>query len=575
VEALPTNLPQQYAGGGIVAFAEGCETQKPIRFQNTGLVPNMSGLPAYSATNPNAAMGEFLRKLGISTSEFVNARPDVQKNILDMFNSQKPSAPTMGPTVPPTAASATTASQSSLPYRLGQTLGNAGRSVSNFVSEGLPNLARRATGIAGLALTPSEIADDQAVLAAMRGESYKGQPYDVANARKVLEAAGMDPNKAPAAETKYDSSTATRRFQYTNEPYPSDTANTGSAKDRAPAKDASGLGGDSALDRRPNFGLKAPGTFTPPVSKSMIAQTQELLGGYEGADGYLERAAARDKAAADAIAQASKSVTGEAFSDYKNVLEKEAKDFGADKEQAKGMAIFKAGLAMMAGTSRHAFENIGKGAMVGAEDYQAAAKDIKKAQRENRKELSLIEQARRAEARGDRDTAIARLEASRDRGDVRDRYVGDALQKAYGIDRAQAYDLAKTQFTTQADIFRTDLAGQYGLAGNRISGEYGLKAAQVKANREPIMTPYQMARLRADAEKRVDADAVRAELAKKLKLSKTPAPGADASFDAKFQSEYDAAINGHINRFLGAGGGGGGGDFGAVDSLLDKYAPKR
>jgi hypothetical protein len=529
LEALPTNLPQQYAGGGIVAFEEGGEVE---RYQSKGLVYE----------TPYDRMNRENREREAREAAFL-ATPEGRE-----IQSRRDRAGLMAPF----------AAAADIPS--GFYNGIAGLTQMGANAIGVPRIGR-ALGIYDKDVTSVEIP-----------KIGTGTATPFFDKLRTYEAGTGTAPTAPAAPAvkPYDPATATLRSQYTNEPY-----SYGPAKDRAPAKDASGLGGDSALDRRPNFGLKAPGTFTPPVSKSMTAQTQELLGGYEGADGYLERAAARDKAAADAIAQASKSVTGEAFSDYKNVLEKEAKDFGADKEQAKGMAIFKAGLAMMAGTSRHAFENIGKGAMVGAEDYQAAAKDIKKAQQENRKELALIEQARRAEARGDRDTAIARLEASRDRGDVRDRYVGDALQKAYGIDRAQAYDMAKTQFTTQADIFRTDLAGQYGLAGNRISGEYGLKAAQVKANREPIMTPYQMARLRADAEKRVDADAVRAELAKKLKLSKTPAPGADASFDAKFQSEYDAAINGHINRFLGAGGGGGGGDFGAVDSLLDKYAPKR
>jgi hypothetical protein len=348
-------------------------------------------------------------------------------------------------------------------------------------------------------------------------------------------------------------------------------ANTGPAK----AKPNANLGGDSALNRKPDFGLKDPGTFTRPPGKSMAAQTMEQLGGYDGADGYLERSAAREKDLETAITDAKKSVTGEAFSDYKKVLEKEATDFGADKAQAKGMAIFKAGLAMMAGTSRNALENIGKGALAGAEDYQAASKDIKKAQQENRKELSLIEQSRRAEARGDRDTAIAKLEASRDRKDTRDRYVGDALQKAYGIDRAEAYDLAKTQFTTQADIFRADLGGRYSLAGQHVAGGYGLKAAQVRANRESGITPYQMARLRGDAEKRVDPDAVRAQLAKSLGLTKTPAPGADKGFDSKFNAQYENEVASYINRILGASGGGGGGDFGAVNPLLDKYAPKK
>ena len=40
VEALPSNLPQSYAGGGIIAFADGGEAEEPLRFQNEGVVPS-------------------------------------------------------------------------------------------------------------------------------------------------------------------------------------------------------------------------------------------------------------------------------------------------------------------------------------------------------------------------------------------------------------------------------------------------------------------------------------------------------------------------------------------------------
>lgn len=39
LEALPSNLPQEYAGGGIIAFQNGGQTQAPMRFVNEGLVP--------------------------------------------------------------------------------------------------------------------------------------------------------------------------------------------------------------------------------------------------------------------------------------------------------------------------------------------------------------------------------------------------------------------------------------------------------------------------------------------------------------------------------------------------------
>jgi len=510
VEALPTNLPQQYAGGGIVAFEEGGEVE---RYQSKGLVYE----------TPYDRMNRENRERESREAAFL-ATPEGRE-----IQARRDRAGLMAPF----------AAAADIPS--GFYNGIAGLTQMGANAIGVPRMGR-ALGIYDKDVTSVEIPK----IGTGTGTPFfdKLRTYEAGTG--TAPTANVAPAPAPAA-----ANTAVA-------PPP---ANTGPAKDRAPVKDTSGLGlgGDSALGRKPGLGIKPPGEFVPPVSKSMTAQTMEQLGGYEGADGYFERSAARDKAAEDAIAQAKKSVTGEAFSDYKKILETEAKDFGADKEQARSMAIFKAGLAMMAGTSRHALENIGKGAMVGAEDYQAAAKDIKKAQRENRKELSLIEQSRRAEARGDRDTAIARLDASRDRGDTRDRYVTDALQKAYGIDRAQAYDLAKTQFTTQADIFRTNLTGQYGLEGQRISGQYGVEAAKLRNKGDLGINSYQAAQLRAKAEERVDPMAIRNQLAKQLGLSKVPAPGADKGFDSKFNTLYENQVNTHFNRFLGMGGGGGGG----------------
>lgn len=91
----------------------------------------------------------------------------------------------------------------------------------------------------------------------------------------------------------------------------------------------------------------------------------------------------------------------EAYKGYEARLKKEEDAASTDKDKALGMSIFRAGLGMLAGTSQYAFENIGKGALTGLEDYQSALKDLKKAQRERDKAFADIEQARLAEKRGD------------------------------------------------------------------------------------------------------------------------------------------------------------------------------
>jgi hypothetical protein len=225
VEALQSNLPQSYAGGGIIAFEDGGKVE---RYQNTGFTGMGNVGTPYSATNPNVAMNEFLKRLNLSPAQFANASPEAQKNILDMFRSASEAPKPMAtPTVAPTAP---TAPATSGPYRAGQAVGQAMRGsttgAGNLLSRGLMGtIGGPATGGIFAALTPSPLGDDQAVLAALRGEGYRDQPYDVVNARRVLEAAGMDPNKAPVKPatpmaTPYDPATATRRSMFDGQEKP-------------------------------------------------------------------------------------------------------------------------------------------------------------------------------------------------------------------------------------------------------------------------------------------------------------------------------------------------------------------
>jgi hypothetical protein len=82
-------------------------------------------------------------------------------------------------------------------------------------------------------------------------------------------------------------------------------------------------------------------------------------------------------------------------------IEKQEAGAAGEKKDALNMALLKAGLGMMAGTSRHAFENIGKGAMAGAEEYGSAMKDLKKAGLERDKMRDAAEQAAYAYKRDD------------------------------------------------------------------------------------------------------------------------------------------------------------------------------
>lgn len=181
-------------------------------------------------------------------------------------------------------------------------------------------------------------------------------------------------------------------------------------------------------------------------------------------------------------------ITGQAYEGLEKQLQKEAEESGMDKDQARNMAIFKAGLAMMAGTSRNALQNIGAGAMVGAEDYQKAAAEIKKAQKENQRMMAHIEQARRAEKRGDVDKQMEELNKASDRELKVEEFLSKGMFEAGIKDEDAQREMFKNRLT---------VAGQLGVAqtqaGARTQGRGEMTAANRLAamklleNREPAI----------------------------------------------------------------------------------------
>ena len=82
----------------------------------------------------------------------------------------------------------------------------------------------------------------------------------------------------------------------------------------------------------------------------------------------------------------------------------------ADKSEAGNMALVKAGLGIMGGTSQFAFENIGKGAMPAIESYGADIKDIKAQERLMKQAEMKMAEAEQAMARGDVNAAMKAME---------------------------------------------------------------------------------------------------------------------------------------------------------------------
>lgn len=96
---------------------------------------------------------------------------------------------------------------------------------------------------------------------------------------------------------------------------------------------------------------------------------------------------------------------GQAFEELEKEIRGSAEQKKADRQQNMWMRVAEAGFGIMSGQSPYALANIGKGMSAAMQSYAEDLKEQKKLDREDRKTLADIQQARRAEAKGDYDKA--------------------------------------------------------------------------------------------------------------------------------------------------------------------------
>jgi hypothetical protein len=215
---------------------------------------------------------------------------------------------------------------------------------------------------------------------------------------------------------------------------------------------------------------------TPRMSGPTVDGAKGIAGSFldtKGLRGDLDKLYAEEQAAVDAARkrQSEGKPEGAAYSKYEELLNREEAGAAKEKDEAQGVAIFKAGLAMMAGSSRNAFENIGKGAMAGLEEYSGAMKDMKRAAKERQKALADIDNARRAEARDDwkaaqtfEEKADARLSKAREFG-------VKSIMDITGKDAEIASKIYATQVEQQGALQRTNIQAGATLQAARLGQE--------------------------------------------------------------------------------------------------------
>ena len=166
----------------------------------------------------------------------------------------------------------------------------------------------------------------------------------------------------------------------------------------------------------------------------------------------------------------------EAYKGYEERLKAQEAGAGQEKEDAKGMAIFKAGLAMMSGSSPNALQNIGKGALAGAEDYQGALKDLKKAAQERDKAFADIENARLAFKRDDMKTYQALKERGQDRLERVDDKMIDFTSNVMGINSRDATQLYTQSVSELGQNQRSakQISSNEKIAGNQLANQLAI-----------------------------------------------------------------------------------------------------
>jgi hypothetical protein len=300
------------------------------------------------------------------------------------------------------------------------------------------------------------------------------------------------PAPAPVpAINPYDPATAIRRDMFVDPAAP--PAPMGGKRQPPPPAVAGALSSAAPV-------VPAPAGLSALNTKPMSAEEAMAAAGKFGDDtkmraelqGYVDR---QKKIGEDAVGSFQQGIAGlpEAYKKYETRLQKEEAEATTDKDKAVGMSIFKAGLAMMSGTSQNAFENIGKGAMVGLEDQQAALKDFKKAQRERDKAFGDIEAARLADKRGDLKTKLELENRAADRNAAAEGKMVDGIATLFSTNKTnargiyqtgieQANQNQRTQAQINADMQRQGMADKAAMERTNAQVAGSLKATQMNVD---------------------------------------------------------------------------------------------
>jgi len=380
--------------------------------------PNMQGMAdggiagyAVGGAPTPASFGEFLRTQGVNPPDF-SRLPNAAQETLKRLFSNATMGPQMPAPVPPApAVAAAAAEQPGLPYRAGQAVAQGVKRVGDFISEGSPRLG---VGLAAL-LTSGNANQDtrqEEMLAAMRGEGYKGKPYNKEAAAALFKEMGLDPARvpdkaAPAVKPAALASTGADQGRGgRGGPSEKELIAAGEARAGAAAAPDTGIGTPSTGGGRANTqgGLPTLANATTPADAAAelgaikAAQKPEVPTEISSAFEDIGTAKRTAIDAEETQRQKDLKAMGPAFADREARLKAKQGRVDQQERDVAPTAIMEAGFAMMSGTSPHALSNIGAGALIGTKTYKAGLEKIEDAKDKLDDAFGRIEEFRRNES---------------------------------------------------------------------------------------------------------------------------------------------------------------------------------
>ena len=277
-------------------------------------------------------------------------------------------------------------------------------------------------------LRASELEKQMAALQ-QQASAIRSRPDATVRAAHEKRAVAAQPAPAQPAPTQADVQTVPPQAPPVAPPQAPPQAKTG-----APTRPGAGTTLPPGTEKAPDFVPSKPGDLT-----AELKRLQEMNPGTKAYDdlsakikqGFADLEKAREES----------KPKGKAYEGLEALLNKEEEKAKGKEARNLNMAIVNAGLAIAGGKSQYALENIAQGAQVGTKQYQEGLEKLEAAAIERRKQSAMIEEARRAEERGDWKEA--------------QQYKQKAFEAELGVTQAKigaVVDLYKVDLKTAADI---------------------------------------------------------------------------------------------------------------------------